>query len=73
MEFIIPSIVLKMAIALHLALAVVSSFILLKLPVKGGTLAILLLLLLTWSVPLLGSALAIIWVYMHQWQLKARQ
>ncbi|MGV3764871.1 MAG: hypothetical protein ACO1NW_02020 [Chitinophagaceae bacterium] len=73
MEFIIPSIFLQIAIVLHLALAVASSFMLLKFPVKGGTLAILLLFLLTWCVPLLGSVLAMTWVYMHQRRLNIQK
>lgn len=73
MEIIIPSTFLQIAIVLHLALALASSLMLLKFPVKGGTLAILLLFLLTWSVPLLGSAVAMTWVYIHQRKLNVQK
>lgn len=73
MEIIIPSTLLQIAIVLHLALAVASSFMLLKFPVKGGTPAILVLFLLTWCVPLLGSAVAMTLVYIHQRKLNMQK
>lgn len=73
MEFIISSTVWKAAIALHIALAIASSFLLLKFPIKRGALAISLLLILIWSVPIVGSTLAMLMIYIHQRKLNMQQ